>query len=172
MLAMLVDLFAHQAHADASLLNAIRRHEVAAQDRELRSMVHHILVAHRFWVYLGQGLPFVADEEAKVLDTIELEAARFQETRIAEKLWLDGLQESDLERVVESPFLPGQSIAVREGLMQACLHSQGHRAQCASRLRMLGGDPPRMEYIIWVKDRAEAVWAKNDGPQMDAHERK
>jgi uncharacterized damage-inducible protein DinB len=43
--------------------------------------------------------------------------------------------------------------------MQICLHSQGHRAQCASKLRALGGVPPVLDYVLWIKtDRPAPAW--------------
>jgi hypothetical protein len=52
MLAMLQDLLRHKGHANACLLKAIRQHEPAAQDRQLRELLHHIIVANRFWLSL------------------------------------------------------------------------------------------------------------------------
>ena len=68
MLATLRDLFCHQAFTDAALLNAIRRHETAARDQELRTLLHHILVAHRYWTQLSQGLPFSVEEETSEVE--------------------------------------------------------------------------------------------------------
>jgi uncharacterized damage-inducible protein DinB len=158
MLATLRDLFCHQAFTDAALLNAIRRHETAARDPELRRLLHHTLVAHRYWVQLGQGLPFSLDEETKLPDSLDLIVARYQATQVEEHVWLDALRESDLARAVESPFFPGRLIAIGDALMQVCMHSHGHRSQCATRLRALGGEPPSLDFILWLKDRPVPVW--------------
>jgi uncharacterized damage-inducible protein DinB len=32
------------------------------------------------------------------------------------------------------------------------MHSEHHRAQVATRLRALGGNPPMTDYILWVRD--------------------
>lgn len=159
MLALLQELFQHQAYADASLLTAIRRHEIAADDPELRTLVHHMLVAHRFWIHLTQGLPFPVEDEARVPDSLDLIATRYRETQAQEQRWLATLQESDLVRTLESPFLPGRRIVVRDALVQVCMHSQGHRSQCATRLRLLGGEPPPLDFILWLKDRPAPVWS-------------
>jgi uncharacterized damage-inducible protein DinB len=158
MLATLRDLFRHQAYTDAALLGAIRQHETAAQDSGLRTLLHHILVAHRYWVHLGQGRPFVVEEETIVPDSLDLIAARFQVTHVEEQVWLDALQEADLTRTLESPFFPGRQIAMGDALMQVCMHSHGHRSQCATRLRALGGEPPILDFILWLKDRPTPVW--------------
>ena len=158
MVGTLRELFRHQAHADASTFMAIKRHDAASIDPELRRLLHHILVSHRFWIHLAQGLPFNIEVETVVPATLDELAARSQATQAQERAWLDGLQESDLTRRLESPHLPAGPVTMGEGLTQVCLHSQGHRAQCAQRLRMLGGEPPPTDYILWVKDRPDPAW--------------
>ena len=158
MLPLIRDLFRHQAYADAAILKAIMNHGPAAADKDLRVLLHHILIAHRFWVLLSQELPFSADDEAAVPDSLEPLLALYRETHALEQAWLERLDESDLSRPLESPYLPGRRVSVSEALMQVCLHSQGHRSQCATRLRTLGGAPPTLDFIIWLKDRPAPVW--------------
>jgi uncharacterized damage-inducible protein DinB len=43
--------------------------------------------------------------------------------------------------------------------MQVVMHSQSHRGQCASRLRAAGGQPPTLDFIVWLKDRPAPVWS-------------
>jgi uncharacterized damage-inducible protein DinB len=158
MLALIRDLFRHQAYADASMLNAIGKHEPAAADRELRVLLHHILIAHRFWIHLGQRLPFSADDEAEVPTSLEPLVARYRDTHVLEQAWLERLDESDLACTLESAYLPGRRVTLSEALIQVCLHSQGHRSQCASRLRALGGAPPTLDFVLWLQDRPAPVW--------------
>ena len=47
MLTMLQDLVQHKGFADAALLRAIREHDKAAQDQDLRRLLHHSLLANR-----------------------------------------------------------------------------------------------------------------------------
>jgi len=35
-------------------------------------------------------------------------------------------------------------------MLQVPLHSQYHRGQINARLRAVGGEPPRVDYIVWV----------------------
>src|SRR5215469_18114688 len=58
MLPMIRDLVQHKWHANAALLKAIRQHDKAAQDEELRKLLHHILLANRFWLMLSLGWQF------------------------------------------------------------------------------------------------------------------
>jgi hypothetical protein len=50
MIDLLHDLIRHKAYAN-------RRHEPAAQDPELRKLLHHIILADRFWLLLTLGVP-------------------------------------------------------------------------------------------------------------------
>lgn len=51
MFAMLQDLVRHKGYANTCLLRAIRQHETAAQDEELRKLLHYIILANRFLAY-------------------------------------------------------------------------------------------------------------------------
>ena len=155
---MLQDLIHHKGYANASLLKAIRQHEPAAQDPELQKLLHHIILANRFWLLLTLGLPFVVEEETRTPESFEAVAARYRETHAKEMEWLAQVQESELSRPLETPFIPDFSCSVAQAMMQVCLHSHGHRAQCATILRQLGGVPPNMDFILWLKDRPAPVW--------------
>lgn len=155
---MLRDLVQHKWHANASLLKAIRQHDTAAQDEELRKTLHHILVANRYWLLLSLGTPFDQEQEARIPESIAEMTALYAKTYVLELDWISRLQEPDLARTLETPFLPGSIFSIPEALLQVCMHSHGHRAQCASRLRLLGGTPPAMDFIGWLKERPEPEW--------------
>ena len=53
MLEMLRDLVAHKGHANAALLTAVQQNPVATSDPELWELLHHILLANRFWLLTG-----------------------------------------------------------------------------------------------------------------------
>jgi uncharacterized damage-inducible protein DinB len=159
MLVMLQDLILHKEYANASLLKAIRQHETAAQDLELRKLLHHIILANRFWLLLCLGLPFVVEEESRIPESLEAIAAQYRETHAQELEWFSQVREPDLERILESPFIPGLSCSVAQALMQVCMHSHGHRAQIAVKFRLLGGTPPSLDFILWLKERSSPDWS-------------
>jgi hypothetical protein len=49
-LQMLRDLIAHKGYANAALREAIRQNAAASSDPALRELLHHILIANRFWL--------------------------------------------------------------------------------------------------------------------------
>ena len=159
MLTLLQDLVRHKAFANAQLLRAVREHTAAAQDEELRRLLHHVILANRFWLTLVLGLPFKHEEETRNPGSFEAIAEQYRETHTLELEWISGAQEADLARRLETPFIPGRTFSVAEALTQVCLHSHGHRAQCLMRLRLMGGVPPAMDFVLWLEKRPAADWS-------------
>lgn len=158
MLDLIRQLIGHKAHADARLLHAIREHATAAADPELLDLLTHMLVANQFWVTACLGEPFVpAAEDGERLSLEQLIGA-YRHTHAKEQAWLAAATDHDLQRVLENQLIPGGSCSVADAWMQVCLHSQGHRAQCARTLRRLGGAPPATDFILWRIARPDPVW--------------
>ena len=65
MLSLLGDLIAHKGHANATMLKAIRSQPAAMVDFELWELLHHILLANRFWLLTVLQAPFDPEHEAK-----------------------------------------------------------------------------------------------------------
>ena len=158
MLEMLRDLVAHKGHANAAMLTAIRQNDAACSDPELSELLHHILLANRFWLLSILGQPFVFEDESRPLASLEALVRRYSGTQEQESAWLAGATESDLARQLEDPLIPGGTCSVSQALMQVCLHSHGHRAQCAKLLRRHGGQPPNTDFIRWLTNRPAAEW--------------
>jgi uncharacterized damage-inducible protein DinB len=158
MLTMLRDLTDHKGYANAALLKAIRQHGAAYSDAGLRTLLHHILIANRFWLLACLSEPFHNDEESRIPDALEPLIANYRATHAREVDWLSRIGESELERTLEGPLIPGGRCSVSDALIQVSLHSQGHRSQCATLLRQLGGTPPTTDFILWVKGRQRPAW--------------
>ena len=158
MLAMLRDLIAHKGYANAALLGAIRQNDAAAADPELVDLLHHLLTANRFWLLTLLGLPFVFEDESRPSSSLDALIQRYCRTQDQESTWLATATEADLALVLESPLIPGATCSISHALMQVCLHSHGHRAQCAKLLRRHGGVPPMTDFIVWLVNRPTAEW--------------
>jgi len=150
MLQMLRDLVAHKGHANAALLNAIRQNAGAATDPEIWELLHHILLANRYWLLTVQGSPFVLENEARPSDTFDTLIERYRDNQAQESAWLETATEFDLERMLEDALIPNGRCSVAQAFMQVCLHSHGHRAQLAKLLRKHGGVPPATDFILWL----------------------
>jgi uncharacterized damage-inducible protein DinB len=52
-----------------------------------------------------------------------------------------------------------ESVSIAETMLQVTLHSQYHRGQINARLRAVGGEPLRVDYLVWVwLGRPNADW--------------
>jgi uncharacterized damage-inducible protein DinB len=158
MLEILCDLVAHKGYANAAVLGAIRRNSAAASDPELWDLLHHILVANRFWLLTILGSPFVVEDESRLSGDFDELVQRHRSTQEQESAWLATATEADLTQMLASPLIPGRACAVSHALVQVCLHSHGHRAQSAKLLRRHGGASPMTDFILWLASRPAAEW--------------
>lgn len=159
MIAMIRDLFQHQAWADASILGAVQAHSEAARDETLRQTLHHMVVVQRGFLALFHSRPFDFRAEMTLPASLSDQQRLFRETHAEQLAYVSQLQDADLARIFDMPWIPGCSPSVAEGLTQVVMHSQNHRGQCLTRLRTLAGKAPTLDFIMWVKDRPAAPWA-------------
>ena len=161
MLRLLRDLVDHKGHANAALLNAIQQNAAAASDPELLELLHHILLANRFWLLSVLAEPFVLEDESRRAPSFDALVHRYAGTQARERAWLDAANASDLERTLRNPLIPGGECSVAQAFVQVCMHSHGHRAQAAKLLRRHGGVPPVTDFILWLRNRPGAEWPES-----------
>lgn len=152
MLQMMRDLMAHKEYANTLMLAAIREHADASRDPDLLELLHHIVVSNRFWTLTCLGLPFDRAQETVPLPTVDALIEKYDETQREEAAWMARADDAELARSIDSPLIPGATCTVAQALMQVCMHSQGHRAQCAKMLRRVGGTPPMTDFILWLSN--------------------
>lgn len=150
---MLRDLIAHKGAANATMLTAIQQNAAAGSDPEIRELLHHILLANRFWLLTILGHAFVVSDEARHSPSLDDLVQRYASLQAQEAAWLETATETDLARTLEDPLIPGGRCSVAQALMQVCLHTHGHRAQCAKLLRRRGETPPSTDFILWLANR-------------------
>ena len=158
MLDLIRDLFDYQAWADAQMWHYFGATPAAHDDKKVLELFGHIHAVQRFFLSAVQGEPLTVDELRKELPLAELRDSyvRFHEQA---SRYLPKMRDSHLKDVITVPWFPDFQPKVSEALMQVVLHTQHHRAQIASLLRALGGDPKPVDYIVWVsKNRPEPRW--------------
>jgi uncharacterized damage-inducible protein DinB len=158
MLDMIQSLYAHQAWADAMILGAIAKHEPAAADDSLRKTLHHIVTVQRAFHSLFVKRPFDFVVEMQAPESLEEVEQLFRSSHAEGIALVNQRQASELSLPFEMPYIPGAKLNNGQAHLQVVMHSQHHRGQCATRFRALGGVPPTVDYIIWLKDRPVA-WA-------------
>jgi uncharacterized damage-inducible protein DinB len=157
---MLSDLLGHQAWADARQWHALEKHAGALADRALRERLHHIHLVQAAFLALVRGAApkLTKVEDYPDLATLKAEAVSYHADAAA---WLDAADDSRLEEPVTVPWAPDgpTRVTARQALVQSVMHSHYHRAQNATRLRELGGQPPVTDFILWLwQGRPAARW--------------
>ena len=158
MLDLLRELMAHKGHADSVVLAAVRDTPGAATDLEILELLHHVVLANRFWLSSIQSRPFAIEDESRRPESLDEIARRYAVTHQAESAWLLNADQRDLARTLEDALIPGGRCSVAQAWMQVCLHAHGHRAQCARLLRRHGAVPPAIDFIAWLPSRPPANW--------------
>ena len=156
MLELLRDLVAHKGHANAALLHAIRRNDAAAGDTEILELLHHVLLANRFWLLTILELPFVLEDEARHASSFDELIQRYAATQAQEPAWFATATDDDPSLILTNALIPNGQCSVAHAFVQVCLHSHGHRAHCAKLLRRHGVEPPPGDFILWVASHPAA----------------
>lgn len=157
---LLRDLVAHKGHANAAMLSAIRETAAAAEDAEVLALLHHILLANRFWLLNLLEQPFEFEVESRRSPSFVDLVDRYARLQAEEDAWFATASADDLARRLRGPQIPHGECSVAEAYMQVCLHSHGHRAQLAKMLRRHGGTPPATDFILWIGTRPDAEWPR------------
>lgn len=159
---MIVDLYRHQAWADAELWRALEAHGAALADAKVHERLHHIHHVQRafLWAIEDQSVRF---QRTKPSDFATAELLKAYAREYHERMLpvVAGLGPDRLQQAVTVPWFkdPPLEITVAEALTQCAMHSHYHRGQNATRLRELGGEPPRTDFIVWLwRGRPEATW--------------
>jgi uncharacterized damage-inducible protein DinB len=159
---LLIDLYGHQEWADAELWRAVESHPEALHDQALWQRLHHIHIVQRFFLAIARGENV---REMKITTPENYTAASLKafarEHHTAAREFLAGSDDQALQRTINVPWFrdPPLNLPIEQALLQAAMHSHYHRAQNATRLRELGGEPPFTDYIFWLwKGKAPAHW--------------
>ena len=151
------ELITHMEWADAECWRAVRDLPQAKSDDRLKYLFHHIHLVQ--WVYLQawRGDPFVVTELSSYADLAAVESwARPYYREVAG--YANAVEESQFDRPVDFPWKNlivekfGQELPVTlgESAWQVFSHSTYHRGQLATRIREIGGEPPVMDFLVWV----------------------
>lgn len=162
----LLDLFQHMEWADAAVWTAVLAGEGGRDDAKLRGYLHHLHVVQYAFLRTWRGEPRDApypefDTTAPMLDWARAYCAEAIPYLSA---WTDEQLASPLPvpwaSMVEKRIgRPPAVTSLADTALQVAMHSQYHRGQVNARLREAGGDPPLVDYIVWVwLGRPEAAW--------------
>lgn len=160
MLETLRDLYAHQEWADAQHWRAIEQSPEAQNDPELLERLKHLHVVQRAFLTLfkNQSVDIISQLNG-TLTLPELKEMAQAFSREARE-YFKTVSPERLDEQILVPWFPNEfRPRLCEAALQAAMHSQHHRGQNATRLKVLGVKPPNTDYIAWVyKGRPAAPW--------------
>jgi uncharacterized damage-inducible protein DinB len=152
------DLYAHMEWADARVWAAAP--SATPPDDVLRNTLLHIHIVQRAFLYVWTNRPFM-DAVRKPEDFNSLAEIRaWGQPYYAEaRAFLETLDNGRLKEPIAMPWAAqvakviGREPATTllgDTCFQAANHTTHHRGQVNSRLRIVGAEPPPVDYIFWV----------------------
>lgn len=150
-------LLTHMEWADAHTWRALRAVPSAHTDDRLRWLLHHLHLVQSVYLQTWRGDPFVLTELSSYPDLPAIEAwARPYYPKAVE--FAQSLDDARLGHVIEYPWTNlivekfGSVVpsTLSESAWQVFSHTTYHRGQVATRLREIGGEPPLVDFMVWV----------------------
>lgn len=139
----------HLYWADGRILDALEASET--KNKDLLKLVRHVAVAEQVWLSRLQGessSQYSLWEEAEELTPIRM---MFEENAEQYRLYIERLEESGLEEMIDYQSGVPFRTSVRDILMQVLLHGQYHRGQINRLLRMESAEPVQVDYITFAR---------------------
>lgn len=150
-------LLTHMEWADARTWRVARGLPAAQTDERMRWLLHHLHLVQSVYLQAWRGDPFVVSELASYpdLQAIEAWARPFYPSAAA---FAGSLDDAQLGKVMDYPWTDlimkqfGSVVpsTLSESAWQVFSHTTYHRGQVATRLRELGGEPPLVDFLVWV----------------------
>jgi uncharacterized damage-inducible protein DinB len=150
-------LLTHMEWADAHTWRALRAVPGAQTDDRLRWLLHHLHLVQSVYLQAWRGEGFAFSEVSSYPDLPAIEGwARPYYAKAAE--FAQSLDEAKLAKVIEYPwnnlivekFGSVAPSTLSESAWQVFSHTTYHRGQVATRLREVGGEPPLVDFMVWV----------------------
>lgn len=157
---MLVDLLYHQSWADSIQWKAFESFPESLKDDYISKRLYHIHIVQNGYLSIFKNIPFkyLKPEDFKNMEEIKEYASCFHKEMLA---LINEFDDKKLSEPVIIPWFsnPPLNINLEQAIMQVIMHSHYHRAQNATRIRELGGEPPNTDFVIWYwKGKPDPVW--------------
>lgn len=119
----------------------------------LRRTLLHILAGESVWLARWRGereTPWPDEQERT--DPAEI-GRRMGDTSAVRDQFLSSMDVGSTGRMVAYRDSKGSlfSATLAEMMIQMCMHSTHHRSQAVNMIRRLGGKPPELDFMMWVR---------------------
>lgn len=141
----------HLYWANGRILDALE--ESGTNNQDLLKLVRHIAVAEQVWLSRLQGKSSKQYSLWEVEEDLSAIRTMFQENAERYRVYIDGLEESKLDEVIDYANQSGVPFraSVRDILLQVLLHGHYHRGQINRGLRIESAEPIQVDYILFAK---------------------
>jgi uncharacterized damage-inducible protein DinB len=160
-LARLQRAFAYGDWATARVLALAETLSADALDRpedvgvgSLRKTLLHIHDADAWWLQNWTGTPPESFGTSPLTTSLGSLHQLIAETAAGRDRFLASLDAVGLQRVVVAKPRPNRELrfAIGDSMLQLFVHGTHHRAQAVNMLRRAGVTPPRVDYVVWVRE--------------------
>ena len=149
-------LAAHMEWADAKVWSAILAAQEARDDRPLRDKLRHLHETQQQYLSMWTGQPpRSAEEGASLAAVYEWAQAFYAPARgflgATDAAAMAGTVAGVFAERMEHYLGPAQgTVTLADTVVQVVTHTTHHRGQVMTRLREIGGEPPLVDYVIWL----------------------
>ena len=152
------NLLHHMTWADTEVWEKVLTFSAAENDERIKKLLYHLHQVQYAFFSLWNNTPIELPKSETFSDLKSIARWGFD---YQQKLndFLSSQNELDKDKIVQIPWSAfmerriGKKVVpatLEETMLQVAMHSTYHRAQVNTRLRELGGEPPSVDFIIWV----------------------
>jgi uncharacterized damage-inducible protein DinB len=148
----------HMAWADRLVWTRVHATPAAAGDTKVGDTLHHVHLVQHIFLQAWTQAAFQVRERSTFGTLLDLERWG-HEAHAGVLSFLERATAADLDGELRMPWAshfearakqPAGVHTLGESALQVFLHTQHHRGQVCSRLRELGGEPPTVDFIVWL----------------------
>jgi len=159
------EMLTHMEWADAESWRVVRALPAAQSDERVKWLMHHAHLVQSVYLQTWRGDPFQLTELTAYPDVAAIAAwARPYYPQVS--AFANTVDEARFGEPVDFPWSAmiiekfGKALpaTLSESVWQVLSHSTYHRGQLATRIRELGGEPPLVDFLVWV-------WANKPAPE-------
>ncbi len=161
-------LLQHLKWADAEVWKKVLALNAPEKDERMTKLLYHLHQVQYAFYFLWSGFPVEIAKPESFTNLNSIAKWGFDYQKKLDE-FLQSNKADEKEKLIDIPwskFLErktGKKVVpatLQETMFQVALHSTYHRGQINTRLRELGGEPPSVDFIVWIwLNKPNADWS-------------
>ena len=152
------NLLDHMMWSDAEVWKKILSFDLIQNDERIKKLLYHLHQVQYAFYFLWNELPLEIPKPEEFSDLKSIAKWGFDYQQKLEE-FLSSAKSVEKDKVIQIPwsvFMERKTkqkvvpATLEETMLQVASHSTYHRGQINTRFRELGGDPPSVDFIVWV----------------------